>query len=96
VGHLSSLLASLTDAQQQSALKNEALSNYEHTRKLLQAELIEAQQTIARQQERERSIIYEVSEIHKKAAVGNNGSLDRADTALNRIILLSSNLLAPK
>lgn len=56
--------------------------------------LMEAQQTIARQQERERSIIYEVSEIHKEATAGNSGTLDRADTALNRIMLLSSNLLA--
>jgi hypothetical protein len=47
-GDLSSLLAALTDAQQQNTLKNEALSNYEHPRKLLQAELAEAQQTIAR------------------------------------------------
>jgi hypothetical protein len=58
----------------------------------VEGKLKEAQQTIAQQQVRERSTIYEVSEIHKEAAAGNNGSLDRADTALKRIMLLSSNL----
>jgi multidrug resistance efflux pump len=93
--------AALEESQQQLESKDETIkllmfnrNSWEEAEKKAQGELVEAQQTIARQQERERSIIYEVSEIHKEAAAGNSGSLDRADTALNRIMLLSSNLLA--
>ena len=99
--YIPDLLAALEESQQQltnslererglKRLCNQSLEEKETTKH----ELVEAQQTIAQQLEREQSIIYEVSEIHKESAAGNNGSLDRADTALKRIILLSSNLLA--
>jgi hypothetical protein len=102
------LLAALEESQQQKVTLKEELEDKINEsnefykwwqeevseRNIFKHELVEAQQTIARQQERERSIIYEVSEIHKEAAAGNSGSLERADTALKRIMLLSSNLIA--
>ncbi|MNH46639.1 hypothetical protein D3C79_1095090 [compost metagenome] len=57
-------------------------------------ELAEAQQTITRQRENERAFLHEVSEIHMEAYAGSRESLDRADTALKRIMLLSTNLMA--
>jgi limonene-1,2-epoxide hydrolase len=94
VADLESLLAALEESEQQNNVWQVEANQWLNDLVEKTIELAEAQQTIARQQERERSIIYEVSEIHKEAAAGNSGSLERADTALNRIILLSSNLLA--
>ncbi len=47
-------------------------------------------QTIVRQLESKRSIIYEVSERN----AGNNGGMDRADASFTHIVLLSSSILA--
>lgn len=84
----------LYEANQDAETEQKLNDTLHSSNKELRKKLVEAQQTIAQQLEREQSIIYEVSEIHKEAAAGNSGSLDRADTALNRIMLLSSNLLA--
>ncbi|OMC96157.1 hypothetical protein, partial [Paenibacillus odorifer] len=98
---IADLLAALEEAQQKVEVAKTTIESFgritddmEDEYKLLQIKYGEAQQTIARQQESERAIIYEISEIHKEATAGNSGSLERADTALNRIMLLSSNLLA--